>query len=657
MITKDQTALIVDDETYVLRSLQRALRNENFLILTANSGGEALRILECESVDLIISDLRMPGMDGSELLRIVAERYPGMPRILLSGNADLPSVVKTVNEGQLSYYFQKPWDDDAIRLTLREFLKRKKLEEMERALNVKVKEQNEELLHLNQKLEKQADLILRETEMKSRFFSTLSHEIRTPLNGFLGVLQLMRDGIGTAQEQKTLLATSYATALDLKKLADDVLDYSKLESNKMELESIAFEPAGSIALLIQLMTPVAQAKALSIECAIDTPDNLTLIGDPLRLRQIVSNLLSNAIKYTKAGCVRLEMSYATNRLVIKVIDTGIGISADRQRLLFQEFQMLDPTHHRKYGGTGLGLSIAKRLADQMNGDIQVDSSVGKGTCFTVSLPLKITADPMGLSKHDITDLTGSHLLIVDDNEANVLIVKSAVEKAGATSVTADNGLSAIRILQQMNKAFDAILLDINMPGIDGVETLRIIRDENLADCPVFALTAQVDAVSIERLETLEFESIISKPIDLKHLCLTLAPLSLRTQSSENLPINASHEDAGAFDKTAFDALLNSTGHKVAKLLVDSFIRDCDKRSAIIAESLETSDSESIARQAHALINSAAMFGAMSLFRLCQKLDAEYKATGQCHPEDYRGLIPLISASKSTISHWLDSLQH
>ena len=655
MTTRDQTVLIVDDESYVLRSLQRVLRNETYQILTANSGSEALKILERESVDLIVSDLRMPGMDGSELLRVVSELYPGMPRILLSGNADLPSVIKTVNEGQLSYYFQKPWDDDAIRLTLRGFLKRKQLEEMERALNVKVQEQNEELLHLNEKLEKQAEMILRETEIKSRFFSTMSHEIRTPLNGLLGVLQLMRDGTGTTQEKNTLLATSYATALDLKRLADDVLDYSKLESNKMELESIAFEPAGSITPLIQLMSPMAEAKALSIESTIDTPDNLTLLGDPLRLRQIVSNLLSNAIKYTESGSVRLAMSYVSDRLVIKITDTGIGISDHRRRLLFQEFQMLDPAHHRKYGGTGLGLSIAKRLVDQMKGDIQVDSTVGKGSCFTVSLPLSATAEAMLLDEHDITDLTGSHFLIVDDNEANVLIVKSAVEKAGASAITADDGLSAISILQQMDMQFDAILLDINMPGIDGVETLRIIRDDKLADCPVFALTAQVDEDAIERFETLGFESVLSKPIDLRHLCATIAPKTIQAAAPENLSIGPPIADGDDFDKSAFDELLNSTGHKVAKPLVDSFIRDCDKRSAIIAHSLETSDCESIAQQAHALNNSAAMFGAMSLFRLCQKLDAQYKAFGRCDREDSSALLPMISASQSKVAQWLESI--
>ena len=208
------TVLFVDDEAYVLKSLQRICRREPYEVLTANDAAQAMEILASNHVDIVVSDLRMPNMDGSQLLAHVAEQYPEMPRILLSGNADLPSVINTVNEGKLSYYFQKPWDDDALRLTLRGFIERKQLAEQQEQLNVTIQTQNEVLLTLNEQLAEQAETIKQDAAMKARYFAVMSHEIRTPLNGILGALQLMDSENPSQQERDKLIQTSLAAASD-----------------------------------------------------------------------------------------------------------------------------------------------------------------------------------------------------------------------------------------------------------------------------------------------------------------------------------------------------------------------------------------------------------------------------------------------------------
>lgn len=635
-----QTVLFVDDEEYVLRSLKRICRNEDFQVLTAGSGSEALKLLENESVDLIVSDLRMPGMDGSELLATVSEIYPDIPRVLLSGNADLPSVIKTVNEGQLAYYFQKPWDDDAVRLTLRTLLQQKKLEEAELALTQKIQEQNEQLIELNETLERQSKTLLREAEIKSRFFSTMSHEIRTPLNGMLGVLQILNeDGIAT-ENHEHLVKTCLSTATDLKRIADDVLDYSKLESNNMVLESVAFKPLDILTSLEDLMRPMAVKKGLEFTIDAKEINDLMLEGDPVRIRQIISNLVSNAIKYTSTGSVRVQMTYSNGTLEVSVADTGIGISPDRRKYLFKEFQMLDPAHNRQFGGTGLGLSIVKRLVDQMDGRISVSSHSGSGSEFSVRLPL--SSSVVAPEFVEQISLEGKHFLVADDNEPNRLIIESSLERQGAKVTSCESGLAAISVLQTSSLAFDAILLDINMPELDGVETQQIIREDQLANCPIYAITAQIDEESVIRFKDCGFNAVLTKPIDLKHLVKVLS------SSATTLSVKVDE----ACDRNKFDELLRNTGEDAAQPLVDAFTRDCESRAIAINDALNNQDDAEIARQAHALSNAAAMFGADTLYQLCRKVDGNYKDRQSIDQDDSIKLELLIRQSVEQVNLWL-----
>jgi signal transduction histidine kinase len=376
-----QCVLFVDDEPNLLKALQRLCRREAFSVLTANSGAQALIILAQQDVDLVVSDLRMPGMDGIALFFEVARLYPDIPRILLSGNADMEAMVNALNTRQLSYFLPKPWDEEHLRETLREFLQRRQMEKAFQSLVTTVSRQNDELLQFNEQ-------VTAEAALKSKFLSVMSHELRTPVNGIHGIFDLLRGE--TDGEAAKLVDLGLSTARHLISIVDDILDYSKLESNAVVLEQIAFLPMLEAQSAFKLAQLGANSQSLKFDLQIQLDATLKLWGDPVRIRQILMNLLGNAVKFTEQGVISLTVSYELAHLVLRVEDTGIGIVANKQHLLYGEFTTLDASHARRFGGTGLGLSIVHRLVTQMQGDITLVSEEGAGACFTVRLPLATT---------------------------------------------------------------------------------------------------------------------------------------------------------------------------------------------------------------------------------------------------------------------------
>jgi signal transduction histidine kinase/HPt (histidine-containing phosphotransfer) domain-containing protein/BarA-like signal transduction histidine kinase len=647
------TVLFVDDEVYVLKSLQRICRHEPYEVLTANDATQAMRILASNHVDIVVSDLRMPNIDGSQLLAHVAEQYPEMPRILLSGNADLPSVINTVNEGKLSYYFQKPWDDDALRLTLRGFIERKQLAEQQERLNVTIQTQNEDLLTLNEQLAEQAETIKQDAAMKARYFAVMSHEIRTPLNGILGALQLMDSENPSQQEREKLINTSLAAASDLNRIIDDVLDYSKLTSKKMTLEATPFDVHALISRITDLMKPAASEKGLTLNANYNSLP--ILIGDPVRLGQIINNLLGNAIKYTPSGSVTLNADYSDGELKIAIVDTGIGISDERKHLLFEDFQMLDDSHTRKFGGTGLGLSISKQLCEMMSGAISVESTSAAGSTFTIRVPM-IEASQLDAAESDNTQQLWAHVLVVDDNEANRLLVRSMLEKRGATVEMFDSGFGLIQRIQDGDAQFDSILLDINMPEMDGYETLDVLLSDGLIapELPVIAFTAHASNEQIEQLLKEGFHAHVSKPINIKTLIGTLSCLVAHpaTNAQAHAQQATSEAESGipspSFDHRTCLQLVEDAGKSSLGDLVAAFGRDCTKRRTNLNALADQVDLEPLRKEAHAIAGSAAMFGASGLYQFCKEIE---KNTEQLSHQNALDLIAFVDASESKIKTW------
>ncbi|CRM10902.1 response regulator [Pseudomonas fluorescens] len=337
----------------------------------------------------------------------------------------------------------------------------------------------------------------RANNAKSEFLAMMSHELRTPMNGVLGMLQLLETTEMT-EEQAEYAALASESTEHLLKVINDILDFSRIERAALELEHIAFNLADLISSCAQAFQHSAQQRGLALELSIPPGmEALRVCGDPTRIRQILVNLIGNALKFTEHGTVHVEPHWQTldHELVwftCTVRDSGIGICAERLELMFDAFQQADSSISRRYGGTGLGLPIARTLAERMGGTLRAQSEEGRGSVFTLEIPLAIDQQSLPAIAPDTVGKTsagaGRHILLVEDNPVNRTVVEAMLRSLGFEVSLATDGAEAIRSAESL--IFTAILMDCRLPLIDGYEATRQIRRlPGCADLPIIALTA------------------------------------------------------------------------------------------------------------------------------------------------------------------------
>jgi signal transduction histidine kinase/L-asparagine transporter-like permease/BarA-like signal transduction histidine kinase len=368
---------------------------------------------------------------------------------------------------------------------------------------------------------------------KSDFLANMSHEIRTPMNAIIGFSQL---GISETEPERLrdYLATVNKASTNLLGIINDILDFSKNIAGKLVLDSAPFSLNKLIEETMELMGLAAQSKGLvlDLEKSNALPDRL--IGDSLRLRQVLTNLTSNAIKFTNIGKITIgvnEVSRSTDGQIVlnfTVKDTGIGISPDQQMNLFSAFNQADSSTTRKYGGTGLGLAISQQLVELMHGEISLISELNTGSTFTFHVTLRMDQSvpsdsgikpkiPASIYQSGYSQLSGKRILLVEDNKVNQVLAQALLKKVGIDVVIANNGKAAIDILNE-SAEFDAILMDIQMPEMDGHEATRIIRQElKLSEIPIIPLTAHAMSDEIERCKASGMSGFVTKPIDVNKL--------------------------------------------------------------------------------------------------------------------------------------------
>jgi signal transduction histidine kinase/ActR/RegA family two-component response regulator len=370
-------------------------------------------------------------------------------------------------------------------------------------------------------------------QAKSQFLAVMSHELRTPLTGIIGFADLLLDGDGTPEEQHRYLELQRNAGRGLLAIVNDVLDFSKIEAGKLELEAIAFEPAALLQECSRMVHPQADAKGLAVETAVDPALPARLIGDPGRLRQILLNLATNAVKFTAAGRVELRLAMterwsAAVRLRISVRDTGIGIAEDKRDRLFEQFSQLDSTTAREYGGSGLGLAICRRLVTLMGGEIGVDSVVGEGSVFWLTLTLPVAADAAleSTTEAGAAARKPRRVLVAEDNPINQVLVAAMLRKAGHEVDLVEDGLAAVQAVRK--RPYDLILMDMQMPTMDGLTATRTIRSEQPAHArtPVVALTANASRDDVAACLAAGMDDYVAKPIDQQLLLQAIDRLTL-----------------------------------------------------------------------------------------------------------------------------------
>ncbi len=354
---------------------------------------------------------------------------------------------------------------------------------------------------------------------KTNFLASMSHEIRTPLNGILGISALLEDAT-TDGAQKDMVRVLQESGNLLMTIVDDLLDMSKIEANAIDLEEIPFDLTTLARRIDDVYRVRARERGLFFEVELRNPSGAPRIGDPHRLMQILHNLLGNAVKFTENGSIQVCLdAESPDELVITVRDTGIGMSAEHIARIFDPFAQADTSISRRFGGTGLGMAIVHRLVGLMGGDLQIDSCLGEGTRTTVTVPLVARADACPQDAQPSLARTAAQLpplrvLIVDDNRTNQIILERMLARIGAEVVAADDGFAALDLYRA--DGFDVVILDISMPGMDGMQLLdklrEVERDTARKRVPALACTANAMTHQLDGYLDAGFDACLTKPL-------------------------------------------------------------------------------------------------------------------------------------------------
>ena len=528
--------LIVDDDLALLQALPEALRlrMEGAIVDTCASAQEALECIARVDYDAIITDIKMPGMDGLSLLTEIQLRRPQTPTILITGHGEHDLAVQALRGGAYDF-IQKPIERDYFVAALKRAVHVRQLsrqvDEQQSALERHAAEL--ELIVADRTKE------LREANrIKDEFMVLVSHELRTPLNSILGWAQLMCSGKLKEDAMTRALQTIVRSTKALNQIIDDLLDVSRIITGKLRLVSIPVEIMKVVQAAVEVVRPAADAKSIGLHLSLD-PSAGTVSGDPQRLQQVIWNLLSNAIKFTPVhGNIEVTLKRVESNARLMITDSGEGIGEEFLPYVFDRFRQADNTSTRAHGGLGVGLSIVRNLVEMHGGSVSAASQgKGKGACFTVSLPLvgaslRPDAEVPYVSHTQETDreLAGLRIMVVDDEPDSLDLVAAMLEQRGAKVVARSGSADALEVLKRASEDLipDLLITDIRMPeedGFDLITQVRALGAQQGGAIPAVALTAYAGTEIRTRILAAGFQRHIAKPVEPATLTAIVASLA------------------------------------------------------------------------------------------------------------------------------------